>query len=75
MIRFSKHALLKLEQRKIGKNFVFATLEKPDYTGESHGGRTVAFKKFKTLYMKVIFQKKSGFVLVITQYWVKKIQI
>ncbi|KKR32113.1 MAG: hypothetical protein UT65_C0008G0013 [Parcubacteria group bacterium GW2011_GWF2_39_8b] len=75
MIRFSKHALLKLEQRKIGKNFVFATLEKPDYTTGSLGGRAVVFKKFKTLYMKVIFRRKSDITIVITQYWVKKIQI
>ncbi len=73
MIRFSKHALLKLEQRKIGKNFVVATLEKPDYTQEGLGGRMVAFKKFRTLYMKVIFKRKFTTVVVITQYWVKKI--
>lgn len=73
MIRFSKHSLLKLGQRKIGKNFVFATLEKPDYTRESLGGRIIAFKKFRTLYMKVIFKRKSNSIVVITQYWVRKI--
>lgn len=74
MIRFSRHALLKLEHRKISKNFVFATLENPDYTQESHGDRTIVFKKFRTLYMKVIFKKKHDTIVVITEYWVKKIQ-
>jgi len=75
MIRFSKHALLKLEQRKIPKNFVFATLRKPDYTGESYGGRKIVFRKFKKLYLKVIFQGKANFITVITQYWTNNIEI
>jgi SOS response regulatory protein OraA/RecX len=73
MVTFSKHALLKLEQRKLDKSFVFATLEQPDYTQSSHNGRMVAFKKFRTLYMKVIFARKKDDVIVLTQYWVKKI--
>jgi len=75
MIRFSKHALLKLEQRKIPRNFVFATLRKPDYTVESYGDRKIVFRKFKKLYLKVIFQRKSDKITIITQYWVNKIQI
>ncbi len=74
MIRFSKHSLLKLKQRKIGKNFVFATLRKPDYTAESYGGRQIVFRKFNKLYLKVIFQRKSNFITVITQYWTNKIE-
>jgi len=75
MIQFSKHSLIKLGQRKIGRNFVIATLENPDYTQESSGGRTIAFKKFRTLYMKVIFKRKTNSTVVITQYWVRKIKI
>jgi hypothetical protein len=75
MIRFSKHSLLKLEQRKIGKNFVFATLRKPDYIKQSYGDRKTTFRKFKKLYLKVIFQEKFGSIIIITQYWVRKIEI
>jgi hypothetical protein len=75
MIRFSKHSLLKLEQRKISKNFVFATLQKPDYTKQSHGGRIIVFRKFKKMHLKVIFSEKFGSITIITQYWVNKIEI
>jgi hypothetical protein len=73
MVTFSKHALLKLGQRKLDKSFVLATLEHPDYTQFSHNGRMIALKKFRTLYMKVIFVRKGKDTIVLTQYWVKKI--
>ena len=73
MIIFTRHATLKLSQRKIGKNLVIKTLKNPDKIIPTYGGRMVAFKKFRRLHFKVVFRRKINDVIVITQYWVDKI--
>ena len=73
MIIFTKHGLLKLAQRKIGKKFVLKTLSQPDYTKTSYGNRQMVFKKFGKLYLKVVFRKEGKNLIIITQHWVEKI--
>jgi hypothetical protein len=51
MIIFTKHALLKLRQRKIPKEAVIKTLKFPEDTDSSYSGRMIAYKKFDKLYL------------------------
>lgn len=73
MIRFTRHADLKLRQRGITKGLVVKTLKNPNKVSQTYGNRTVAFKKFRNLHLKVIFRKKNNDIIVITQHWVDKI--
>ena len=74
MIFFTQHSLLKLKQRGISKDLVVETLKNPDYVFESYSDREMVFKKFRKLYLKVIYREKFGNISVITQYWTKIIK-
>lgn len=73
MIKFTRHAVLKLKQRGITRNLVIRTLNSPDRIFSTYGCRMAAFKKFRGLYLKVIFVKNDKIITVITQHWVSKI--
>ena len=66
---FSKHSLLKLGQRNISEQKVMGAIRNPDYVFPSYGDRKVAYKKFGKLYLKVIFKREKGNILIITQHW------
>jgi hypothetical protein len=74
MIIFTRHALLKLQQRGISQQAVKETLKLPDYKIPSHGNRMIAYKKFDELYLKVIYRVEKGSIVVITQHWQKRIK-
>ncbi len=74
LIVFTKHALKKLEQRKIHKQFVLETIEKPDLLRPSYGFREELYKKFGKNYMEVVIKKFGIKTLVLTAHWVAKIQ-
>ena len=69
MIIFSQHALLKLEQRNISKLLVARTLASPDCEFDSCKNRNAIYKKFGKLYLKVIYKKEKGDIIIITQHW------
>ena len=73
MILFTQHSLLKLHQRGLDKKLVLETLKNPDEIRESHNRRSVAFKKFGKLYLKVVFIREKNNTSVITQHWIQKI--
>lgn len=66
---FSDHAVLKLRQRNLDRQKVIQTLKKPDYHEASYGKRQVVYKKFRTLYLKVVFVERKGVYFVVTQHW------
>ena len=72
MIIFTNHALLKLEQRGISKSTVTKTLRLPDYKVSSHSGKSIAYKKFNKLYLRVIYRIEGDNTIIITQYWEEK---
>lgn len=74
MIVFTRHALLKLQQRSVKKDLVIKTLEKPERAFPTYGKRIAAFRKFGRLYLKVVFRKEGKNIVVITQYWVEKLK-
>ncbi len=75
MIIFTQHALLKLRQRNIKKILVVKALKNPDKIFQSYNNRIIALKKFRKIYLKVIFRKESKDIIVITQHWVEKINL
>ena len=74
LIIFTKHALKKLQQRKIHKQFVHETIEKPDLVKQSYGFREELYKKFGKNYMEVVIKKFSTKTLVLTAHWVAKVK-
>lgn len=74
MIRFSEHALLKLRHRHISRRRVEETIISPDYVAQGQSGRNIAYKKIEKLYLKVIFKKENGDIIVITQHWQEHIR-
>ena len=73
-IVFSKHSLLKLGHRGVSREKVVRTLEIPDYILPSYADRMRAYKKFGKLYLKIVFKREKGDILVVTQYWEEKFQ-
>lgn len=71
-IIFSRHALIKIEQRHITKEMVIKTLEHPEYFTTS-GDNFHAFRQYGKLYLKVVFARTKVFVIVITTHFVKKL--
>lgn len=74
MVIFTEHALAKLAQRNIKKSLVLEALEKPDYDVSSYGDRRISYKKFKKLYLSVVYRVESSDMIVITAHWVEKIK-
>ena len=74
MIIFTEHAFEKLAQRSIKKSLVLETLKNPDRDVLSYGDRRVAYKKFKKLYLAVVYKGELGDILVITAHWVEKMK-
>lgn len=69
-IVFTKHAILKLRQRGIRRDWVQKTVTEPEnITLENE--KYCAFKKFGTIYLKVVFKRLGGLVIIITQHFVK----
>jgi hypothetical protein len=73
LIIFSKHALLKLEQRKISKQFVLDTINKPELVRLSYGFKEELYRKFTRNYLKVVIKKTKINIIVVTVHWVAKI--
>ena len=74
MIIFTEHALEKLVQRNIKKNLVLEALENPERGVLSYGDRRITYKKFRKLYLAVVYKVEFGDVVVITAHWVEKIK-
>ena len=69
-IVFTKHAILKLQQRKIRRDWVIKTImESENITVKNE--KYCAFRKFGTIYLKVVFKRLGGLVIVITQHFVR----
>ena len=71
-IIFSKHSLIKLGHRSISQEKTIQALQYPDYIFPSYSGRKTAYKKFGKIYLKVIFKREKGDIIVITQHWDKE---
>ncbi len=71
MIVFSDHALRKMEQRHLKKEWVLEALGKPDHKSRGHENRMIAYKKIEKLFLAVVSIKEDGNIVVITAHWEK----
>ncbi len=71
-IIFTKHSILKLQQRKINKQFVFETIKSPDLIRPSYSFREELYKKFGVYYLEVIIKRRKEYIIVLTVHWVAK---
>lgn len=71
-IIFSKHAMVKLAQRKIRRSFVVEIVFHPDFTKPSYSFREERFKSFGKNFIKAIVVKEDGTITVVTAHWVAK---
>ena len=71
-IIFTKHALVKLEQRKINKQLVLETIKNPELIRSNFDFKEELYRKFNKNYLKVVIRKRKENILVITTHWVAK---
>jgi len=71
-IIFTKHFKIKLEQRKINRQFIVETIKNPDLTRPTYGLREELYRKFGKHYLKVIIKRKKERIIVLTTHWVAK---
>ncbi len=71
MIVLSDHALRKMEQRRLKKEWVLSALDTPDHGTPGYENRMIAYKKIEKLYLAVIYVKEDGNIVVITAHWEK----
>lgn len=71
MVVFSDHALRKMEQRHLKKEWVLAVLDKPDYVAKGYSERMIAYRKIEKLYLAVVYTKENGSFIVVTAHWEK----
>lgn len=74
LIIFTRHAIIKLGQRKINKQFIFETIKNPELIRPSYNYREELYRKFDKNYLKVVIKKRKSNVLVLTAHWVAKIK-
>lgn len=72
MIKFTRHALLMLAQRKIGQNKVKLCLKAPDIIKPGASNRKIYFKEFAKNYLKVVVAKQDKDLTIITVHWIDK---
>lgn len=71
-IIFTKHFLIKLEQRKINRQFVLETIKNPSLIRPTYGFREELYKKFGKLYLKVVIKRRKEHIVILTTHWVAK---
>lgn len=74
LIIFSRHAIIKLEQRKINRQFVLETVKNPELIRPSYNYREELYRKFSKNYMKVVVKKRKDNILILTVHWVAKVK-
>lgn len=61
--------------RRIKKEQVEATIKNPDDRLKGRDGRSILYKNFDILYLKVVIVKEKDEVIVITNHWIAKKRI
>lgn len=69
-MKFTKHALFRMQQRGIEENDVASAIFNPDETGKSFGRRKLARKKIGDNTLEVVYIEEEDKV-VITVYWLE----
>jgi hypothetical protein len=71
-MKFTKHALFRMEQRGIDKNSIESAINDPDETIDSFGRRKLARKIIDNKTLEIVYIKEDD-IIVITVYWLEEI--
>ncbi|MDO8518263.1 MAG: DUF4258 domain-containing protein [bacterium] len=71
-IEFSDHAELKIRQRKLSRQKILETVERPDLVQLGYSGREKLFKNFGKNHLQVIVKREAGSIVVVTAHWIAK---
>jgi hypothetical protein len=71
-IVFSRHANLKIAQRRLSRQKILNTVARPDTIRPGHSGREIALKKFGVKYLHVVIIRERNTVIVVTAHWVAR---
>ncbi len=71
-MKFTNHALFRMQQRGIDEKGVASAIQNPDETGDSFGKRKLARKKIGDKNLEVVYIKEDD-IIVITVYWLEEI--
>lgn len=72
-IIFSRHARVKMAQRRIPAAVVIGAVRFPDIRMPGRSGREELFKKFRSIYLKVIIKEARGKIIVVTAHLIAKV--
>lgn len=70
-MKFTKHALFRMQQRGIDETIVGSAILNPDETGDSFGRRKLARKTIGDKTLEVVYIKEDD-IIVITVYWLEE---
>ncbi len=70
-MKFTNHALLRMQQRGIDENSVASAILNPDEVGDSFGRRKLARKTIGDKTFEVVYIKEDD-IIVITVYWLEE---
>ncbi len=70
-MKFTNHALLRMQQRGIDESDVASAILNPDETGSSFGKRKLARKAIGDQTLEVVYIKEDD-IIVITVYWLEE---
>ena len=73
-IIFSRHAKLKIVQRKIPIRAVIAVVRFPEFKTRGYNLSEELYKKFRNIYLKVVIKRKQDRIIVITAHLVAKVK-
>ncbi len=75
MIKFTEHVETRLEERNITKEQIGEAIGSPDVVLPARANRSIAIKKFENNFLKVVFIKDQGDIIVITTHWISKLKL
>jgi len=71
-IIFTKHAKIRMLQRKISEEEIKSAIQSPDKVEESFKGRPTIRKKFSKGVLEIVYKESPKEIITITCYWIKE---
>ena len=70
---YTKHAKIRIEQRKLLKEKIEETVSSPDKILPSFKGRSLAQKSFGSETLEVVYKKEGSSFIILTAYWLEEV--
>ena len=69
---YTKHARIRIEQRKLSKKQIENTVINPDKTLPGFKGRTLVQKSFGSNIIEVVYKREQNNFIILTAYWLEE---